>query len=88
MNDQLRHGIRHADGELRHAAGWTAFQRADELAADCEDLVGISIDHASDFGRDNTATLALEQLFAERLFEHADLGADRRLRQTQALGGA
>ena len=48
---------------------------------------GVTVNDAADVGEHERAALALKETLAERLFQHLDLRADRRLRQPQLLGG-
>ena len=88
IHGQLRHGVRDADRELRHAARRPALQRFEQFAPGREDIVRVSIDDPADVGEDEPAALAREQALAERRFELADLRAHGGLRQSQPLGRA
>ena len=84
VRDDLGDFIGDADLEAHRPAGRPILQRVHQLAAEAENVVGIAKDDAAHVGEHEVASRSLEQLFAELIFEDADLPADRRLREAAA----
>ena len=64
-DDQLRHGVRHADRQLQGPARRPAAQGFNQLATDAKDLVGVPMDDAAGLGQRQRAALPLQQPFAQ-----------------------
>ena len=87
VDDQLRHGVGHADGERHGALAGPSLERVDQVAADAEDVVGVLIHDAPDIGQRLHAPLPGEERLADGGLERPHLRADRGLRQVQLFGG-
>src|SRR3954469_3749522 len=86
-SDELGERVHHPDAKLLRPPGGTAAHHVQKLAAEAEDLVRVSVHDASHLGGLEGAALALEELFAQRLFESADLRAQRRVREPKLFRG-
>ncbi len=88
IRDDLGDLIGDADLEAHRPPGRAILERVHQLAAEAENVVGIAKDDAAHVGEDEVASRSLKQFFAELIFEHADLPADRRLREPELLARA
>src|SRR4051812_24211152 len=86
-SDELRERVHHPDAKLLRPPGRTAAHHVEKLAAEAEDLVRVSVDDPSHFGGLEGAALPLEELFAQRLLQRADLRAERRMREPKLFRG-
>src|SRR4051812_20154780 len=87
-SDELGERVHHPDAELLRPPRRTAAHHVQKLAAEAEDLVRVPVDDASHLGGLEGAALALEELFAQRLLQRADLRAERRMREPKLFRGA
>ena len=82
-HDELRHHVGDADVEAQRLPGGAALDRLHHLAAEREDLFGVTEDHLADLGQSELAPLLREQLLAELLLERMDLRAQGRMGRMQ-----
>ena len=88
IGDQFRNDVDDPDGQAERAPRRPVADRIEQLAAEREDVVRVSVDDATDVGEHERAPLAAEELLAEHVLERADLRADGRLREPQLIRGA
>jgi hypothetical protein len=85
--DELGDEVADADAELRRTPRGPALEGVHELAAEPEDLVGVAEDEAARLRQLEAPADALEELLPQLGLEGPYLAADRRLGQTELLGG-
>jgi hypothetical protein len=81
VSDQSWQRVRDADSQPCRSPARTAFQHICHFLTERENLVRVPVHNMAEVGKDKIAARASEQLFSERLFERADLAADRGLRE-------
>src|SRR5690606_8486850 len=86
-HDLLGYDVIDADREPHGSMRGTLSERAQQVAAELEDLIRIGEYEASRFRRHERAARLHEQLLPDALFERAQLRADGRSGQVQFLAG-
>ena len=68
VRDGFRHHINHADDQVHRPARGSTTDHVEQLPTEREDVLGVSKDGLAHLGREDPATGATQQLFAELLF--------------------
>jgi hypothetical protein len=88
IGDQLRNDVDDSDGQAQRAPCRPVADGVEQLSAEREDVVRISVDDATDLGEHERPPLTPEEMLPEHVLQRADLRADGRLREPQLIGGA
>jgi len=88
VDDDLGQNVGDPDGEALGASTGTAFEDVGHFLTEGEDFVGVSIDDAAEFGKDEVSALTREELLSEGFFESTNLSRDGGLGEQQGFAGS